>query len=102
MGLSMFFAGAGRRPGFAGAFMESLVFDAMLAHARMKNSQLSVNRNARNTAEWEIYTEIIARFLGVDPMELRTKLVEEREKCRDLRVCSNRIFFWAYRKAHPW
>lgn len=56
----------------------------------------------RSQTEWEIYSEVLARFLGVDPMELRTKLIEERTECRDFRLCSNRIFLWAYRKARPW
>jgi hypothetical protein len=98
----MFFAGGGaRRPGFAGAFVESLVFDAAFAYTRMTNSELAARRGARNEIEWQLYTDVLARFLGVDPMELRSRLVEERAKCRDLRLCSDRIFAWAYSKARP-
>src|ERR1044072_8515111 len=97
-----FFGGSGRRPGCGGAFVESLVFDAVLAHTRMTNPDAAVGRNVKNLTEWEVYSEVLARFLGVDPMELRTKLIEERTECRDLRLCSDRIFFWAYRKARPW
>jgi hypothetical protein len=100
---SMFFSGMnGRRQGFAGAFVQSLVFDAVFAYARMNNPQLPERRNARNAAEWEICTEILARFLGVGAAELRVQLIEERDKCRDLRLCSDRIFAWAYRQARPW
>lgn len=87
----MFFTGRnGNRPGFGGAFVESLVADAVVAHIRMKDT------------EWEIYTDVLARFLGVDLIELRRKLIEEQTNFRDIRLCSNRIFFWAYRQAHPW
>lgn len=85
----MFFIGR-RRPGFAGEFVEGLVVDAVIARLRMKDT------------EWEIYTDVLARFLGVDLVELRARLIEERANCGDLRLCSNRIFFWAYRQAHPW
>jgi hypothetical protein len=96
----MYFIGdCGRCPGFAGAFVESLVFDAVLAHTRVTNPDVT---DVKNLTEWEVYSEILARFLGVDPMELRTKLIEERTESGDLRLCSNRIFFWAYRKARPW
>lgn len=98
----MFFGESGRRPGFGGDFVESLVFDAVLAYTRMRNSHPAVARNPKHETRWEISTEILARFLGVDLMELRTRLIEERQKCRDLRLCSDRIFVWAYRKARPW
>lgn len=99
----MFFSGGGgRRPGLAEAFIESLVFDAVLAHVRMMNPQMTVDRNIKNRTEWEIYTDVLARFLGVDPTELRSTVIEELTKCQDLRLCGNRIFLWAYRKARPW
>jgi hypothetical protein len=98
----MFFGDGGRRPGFAGAFVESLVFDALFAYTRMNNAHVAVGRNAKNETEWEVYTDVLARFLGVDSAELRRRLIEERGKCRDFRLCSNRIFIWAYRKARPW
>jgi hypothetical protein len=92
----------GRRPGFAGAFVEDLVFHAIFAYGRMTNAHIAVGRNVRNETEWEIYTEVLARFLGVSSVDLRNQLINEWTKCRDFQLCSNRIFFWAYRKARPW
>jgi hypothetical protein len=91
-----------RRPGFFGDFVEGLVVDAVFAHLRMENARFTRGRNTRSEAEWEIYTDVLARFLGVDLVKLREKLAEERASCHDLQLCSNRIFFWAYRQAHPW
>jgi hypothetical protein len=99
----MIFGNGGRtRPGFAGAFVEGLVFDAVLAYTRMKNAHLTVGRGVKHETEWLIYTEVLSRFLGVGVTDLRDKLIEERENCRDIRLCSHRVFFWAYGKAHPW
>lgn len=98
----MSFTGGGYRPGLGGAFVEGLIFDALFAYARMMNSNLTVGRTVKNQTEWEVYTDVLARFLGVDPLELRDRLIEERTNCRDLRRCSNRIFIWAHRKACSW
>jgi hypothetical protein len=99
----MIFGKGGKpRPGFAGAFVEGLVVDAVFAYTRMQNAQLSKGRGTRHETEWLIYTDVLARFLGVEVTELRTRLIAERETCRDLRLCSDRVFFWAYSKANPW
>jgi hypothetical protein len=80
------------------------VLKALRQQVSARNGQgplrLTIGRNTRHETEWEIYTD--TRFLGVDVTELRTKLIEERERCRDIRLCSDRIRFWAYSKMRPW
>jgi hypothetical protein len=94
--------GSRSRPGFVGAFVEGLVFDAVFAYTRMKNAHLTAGRGGKHETEWLIYTEVLSRFLGVGVAELRDKLIEERETCRDIRLCSHRIFSWAFSQACPW
>jgi hypothetical protein len=102
-GSRMMFGNGGKpRAGFAGAFVEGLVVDAVFAYARMENARLTPGRGAKHETEWLIYTEVLSRFLGVAVTELRDKLIQERRTCRDLRLWSDRIFSWASSNAHPW
>ena len=97
-----FDGGDTRRPQLPGTFVEGLLVDAIFAHIRMNNARFTAGRGTRHETEWEIYTDVSARFLGVDVTELRDKLIEEQERCRDIRLCSDRIRFWAYNRMRPW